>query len=316
MSPLMISVVICTHNRDYFLGDSIDSVLHQDFANYEVVVVDNASTDKTRQVVEERLPHHSQLRYIYEPTLGLNVARNRGLQETIAPIIVYFDDDAIAPKQWLKAIQAAFETNQKIGVAGGKVDLIWPPGCQRPQWLSDGLAVNLGAYDLGDTAQAITDPGLTPRGLNYAIRRDVLQEVGGFSLNLDRVGTNLLSNGDLYMTEMVLNHGYQVVYLPEAIVQHKVSPERMHLSWYFHRGWWQGVSEYYREQLAGKDEKAGKNKFFNGLEGLIRGLVKSVKYINRPDLRLENLIYAYSQLGYLKYLIQGSNSLPVAKGKG
>ena len=71
MSPLMISVVICTHNRDYFLGDSIDSVLHQDFANYEVVVVDNASTDKTRQVVEERLPHHSQLDFDSVPSISI-----------------------------------------------------------------------------------------------------------------------------------------------------------------------------------------------------------------------------------------------------
>ncbi|NER82552.1 MAG: glycosyltransferase family 2 protein, partial [Leptolyngbya sp. SIO1D8] len=74
-----ISAIICTHNRDDYLGAAIDSLLVQDFPDYEVIVVDNASTDTTRAVVEARLPN-PQLHYIYEETLGLSVARNAGAQ--------------------------------------------------------------------------------------------------------------------------------------------------------------------------------------------------------------------------------------------
>jgi glycosyltransferase involved in cell wall biosynthesis len=293
-----ISVVICTHNRDYYLGDALDSALDQDFDDYDLVVVDNGSTDNTRQVVEQRLPHHSRLRYVYEAELGLNVARNRGQQETRSPLIVYFDDDAVAPRGWLTALYDAFQDNEQLGAAGGKVDLIWPDGFTRPQWLSDNLAVNLGFYDLGDKSHLISDPGLTPRGLNYAIRRSALDKIGGFSKNLDRVGNNLLSNGDLYMTELVLNAGYQVAYLVEAKVQHRVSEERVQQKWYFKRGWWQGISECYREQLAGR---AGWGQIPRGLERIVRGVYHAtIKYRHDPQKSFDNWIYAYSQFGYLR----------------
>ncbi len=303
----VISVVICTHNRDYYLGESLDSVLAQEFEDDDILVVDNASKDQTKQVVDRRLPDNPRLRYVYEGTLGLNVARNRGMRETTAPIIVYFDDDAIAPPKWLQAIHAAFQQYDNLGAAGGKVELIWPPGFTRPQWLSDGLAVNLGAYDLGEEIQLITDAGLTPRGLNYAIRRDVLEVVGSFSLNLDRVGNNLLSNGDLYMTELVLRHGYQVAYLPDAVVKHQVSPERVEQKWYFRRGWWQGVSECVREQNAGL---AGPGQLGRGGERMLRGLYKSVKFAGDRAVSFDNLIYAYSQLGYLSTAIKGMLAKP------
>ena len=301
MSQPVISVVICTHNRDRYLGTALDSVLQQAFEDYEIVVVDNASTDQTRQVVEARLPHE-RLRYVYEPKLGLNVARNRGAAETTGQIIAYFDDDAIAPPTWLQAIYEAFQRDEKVGIAGGKVTLIWPEGYTQPRWLSASLAGNLGAYDLGEAVVKITNPGDTPRGLNYAMRRTVLDAVGGFQLNLDRVGKNLLSHGELYMTEVVLKAGWQVMYLPAAEVGHQVATERLSQSWYFRRGWWQGISECYREQIAGS---AGWQQLPRGAERLVRGLYNCVKYISDPARRFDNLIYAYGQLGYLTVALKG-----------
>jgi glycosyltransferase involved in cell wall biosynthesis len=297
----LIAVIICTHNRAQYLGTAIDSLLQQDFSDFEVVVVDNGSSDRTREVVEEKLPN-PRLRYVYEPVLGLNVARNRGVQETQSPIIAYLDDDAIATPQWLRVIDAAYQQNERLGAAGGKINLLWPPGVSPPAWLSAGMAENLGAYDLGDRLIYIDHPGLTPRGLNYSIRREVYEQVGGFDVKLDRSGKNLLSNGDLYMTELVLQKGWQVAYLPEAIVSHQVFPERVKLGWFFSRGWWQGISECYREQLAGQ---AGMGQLQQGGERLIRGLYKSVKYISDPATSLDNIVYAYAQIGYLSSAIKG-----------
>jgi glycosyltransferase involved in cell wall biosynthesis len=306
MSCPVISAIICTHNRDRYLGLAIDSLLQQDFDsqdcdNFEILVIDNASTDTTREVVEARLGD-PRLRYIYEPTLGLSVARNRGAQEAKAEILAYLDDDAIASPQWLKTLVHAYEQDEKLAIAGGKVTLIWTDGIIAPTWLSDGLAGNLGAYDLGNQCVQIEQPGLTPRGLNYSIRRAFLDSVGGFDLHLGRVGKNLLSNEELHMTELALDRGWQVGYLPEALVAHHVAPERVKQSWFLERGWWQGISECYREQLSGQ---AGWGQFQRGSERLLRGLYKSVKFMGTPATCFENLVYSYGQLGYLSKAFQG-----------
>ncbi|NEQ84013.1 MAG: glycosyltransferase family 2 protein [Moorea sp. SIO2I5] len=301
MSEPLISAIICTHNREEYLGAAIDSLLQQDFADYEVIVVDNASSDRTRNIVDQRLDN-SRLNYVYEPVLGLSVARNTGAATASAAILAYLDDDAVASPRWLKTIYEAYQSNEKLAIAGGKVTLLWPDGITSPSWLSPDLAGNLGAYDLGETLIEIQNPGLTPRGLNYSIRRTFLEEIGGFDVNLGRVGKNLLSNEELHMTELALQDGWQVAYLPDALVAHNVAPERINKRWFLNRGWWQGISECYREQLVGR---AGTAQFLRGGERMIRGIYKSLKHFRNPALRFDNLVYAYGQIGYLSAVIKG-----------
>ena len=295
-----IAAIICTHNRDKYLGAAIDSLLQQDGVNYEIIVVDNASNDRTREVVESRLSN-SHLKYVYEENLGLSIARNRGAQETNAPILAYLDDDAIASPQWLKTIVAAYQSNEKIAIAGGKVTLIFPEGIDCPNWISQEMAGCLGIYDLGDEIVDIDNSNLTPRGLNYSLRRSFLESIGGFDVNLGRVGTNLLSNEELYMTEKAIAQGWQVVYLPQAIAAHNVTPERLKADWFLKRSWWQGISECYREQVA---NRTGIDQFRRGGERLIRGLYKALKYYSDPAVRFDNLVYAYGQIGYLSAVTQ------------
>jgi len=306
MSDPQISAIICTHNREEYLGAAIDSLLEQDFSSYEVIVVDNASSDRTREIVEERLSN-PQLNYVYEPVTGLSVARNTGAREARAPILAYLDDDAVASSFWLKKIYNAYQSNEKLAIAGGKVTLLWPDGITPPQWLSSELAGSLGAYDLGETIVYIKNPGMTPRGLNYSIRRTFLEQVGGFDVKLGRIGKNLLSNEELHMTQLALERGWQVAYLPDALVAHNVARERLEQSWFFNRGWWQGISECYREQVAGR---AGPPQLLRGGERIARGLYKSVKYFRNPALRFDNLVYAYGQIGYLSAAIQGMLKTP------
>ena len=297
----LISAIICTHNRDNYLGAAIDSLLAQDFpGSFEVVVVDNASKDNTREVVEARLPN-PKLEYVYEPITGLSVARNTGAKTASAEILAYLDDDAVASSQWLRVLYEAYQSNNKLAIAGGKVTLIWPEEINPPKWLSVELSGNLGYYDLGNSVVYIDQPGLTPRGLNYSIRRIFLEQIGGFDINLGRVGNKLLSNEELYTTELALKQGWLVAYLPEALVAHNVAPERVKPSWFIERGWWQGVSECYREQLAGK---AGLSQLSRGGERIIRGIYKSLKNITDPAKGFDNFVYAYGQIGYLGAVIQ------------
>ncbi|NEQ45894.1 MAG: glycosyltransferase family 2 protein [Leptolyngbya sp. SIOISBB] len=300
MSPPRISAIICTHNRDEYLGAAIDSLLDQDCDAYEVIVVDNASTDETRTVVEARLAH-PRLQYIYEATLGLSTARNAGAQAAQGEILAYLDDDAEASRGWLKALIEIYDQNSQVAIAGGRVTLIWPENQTPPNWLSVNMTGNLGAYDLGNEITYITQPGLTPRGLNYSIKADFLDKIGGFDTKLGRVGKNLLSNEELYMTEKALQQGYQVAYLPHALVAHNVAPGRLAPAWFMSRSWWQGISECYREQVAGR---SGWHQLQLGGERLIRGLYKTLKYLPDPAQRFENLLYAYGQVGYLSSVLR------------
>jgi len=301
MTEPKISAIICTHNRDNYLGAAIDSLLAQDFPDFEVLVVDNGSSDRTREVVEARLSD-SRLRYVFESVLGLSVARNTGADQTTGEIITYLDDDAVASPSWLRVLYQAYQQNEKLAIAGGKVTLIWPEGITPPPWLTPELAGNLGAYDLGKELVYIENPGLTPRGLNYSIRRSFLEEIGGFDPNLGRIGKKLLSNEELYTTELALKRGWQVAYVPDAVVAHNVAPERIKRSWFLNRGWWQGISECYREQLVGR---AGRAQLGRGGERLIRGLYKALKYFGDPAQRFDSLVYAYDQIGYLGAAIRG-----------
>lgn len=302
-----ISAIICTHNRASYLGAAIDSLLAQDFTgDYEIIVVDNASTDSTRSVVEQRLSH-PRLHYVYEATVGLSVARNTGAKVAKAPILAYLDDDAEATPQWLRSLHQVYQEHEKVAIAGGKVTLLWPPGVTHPAWISDTLAGTLGLYDLGANFCLIENPGQTPRGLNYSLRRSFLDQIGGFDLNLGRVGTRLLSNEELHMTQRALESHWQVAYVPDALVAHNVAPERIHPAWFLNRSWWQGISEYYREQLVELDEYGPPvlQQLSRGGERCLRGLYNALKYLHSPAKRFDNLVYAYGQLGYLKSVFQG-----------
>lgn len=298
--PVQISAIICTHNRAAYLGAAIASLLAQDFAGeFEVIVVDNASTDETPQIAAAYAD--PRLHYVYESVIGLSVARNTGAKLAKAPLLAYLDDDAVASPQWLTVLHAAYQTHDKLAIAGGRVTLLWAAGCQSPRWLSARLSGNLGAYDLGESLIFIARPGLTPRGLNYSIRRSFLDQVGGFDVNLGRVGKNLLSNEELHMTELALQRGWQVAYLPDAHVAHNVAAERLNQAWFLSRGWWQGISECYREQLSGC---AGLGQLVRGSERLLHGLYRSLKNFHDPAERFDSFAYAYGQIGYLKAAVQ------------
>jgi glycosyltransferase involved in cell wall biosynthesis len=311
VSSPQISAIICTHNRHTYLGAAIDSLLVQDFPdNFEVVVVDNASNDfassdssisRTRQAIEARLSN-SRLKYVWEPELGLSAARNTGARVARSEILAYLDDDAVAGPNWLRELHSAYQNNQKLAVAGGKVKLLWPEGVSPPRWLSPGLAQNLGVYDLGENCVSVTAAGLTPRGVNYSIRRAFLEQIGGFDVKLGRVGKKLLSNEELRATELALELGWQVVYLPEAVVFHNVAPSRLNKAWFVERGWWQGISECYREQLS---DRANINQLWRGGERMLRGVGKSLKYFRDPAVRFENCVFAWGQIGYLSAAVRG-----------
>jgi glucosyl-dolichyl phosphate glucuronosyltransferase len=248
MEPL-VSAVICTHNRSAYLRKALQSLQAQTLAKhrYEIVVVDNASTDNTREVVDKEGGAVSNLRYIFEPELGLNHARNAGWRNARSPYIAYLDDDAVACSAWLEKIIEVFENiAPQPGCVGGKIEPIWE--APRPSWLDDEMLPYLAILDWSPSP-IVLDQDQFLAGVNIAFPRSLLEGVGGFRLGLDRTGKNLLSNGDIHVQRLVRALRYDSYYDPRIVVQHHVAASRLTKEWFVQRAYWQGISDVVLNQL-------------------------------------------------------------------
>ncbi len=196
---IKISAIICTYNRASYLLEALSSLANQmiPLEEYEVIVVDNGSTDNTKQAISG-FSMQPNIRYIYEFELGLSQARNTGWQNAKGEYIAYLDDDAIADQAWLAKIVEVFEiVKPQPGCIGGKVYPIWE--APRPYWLSDHLASWLAILDYSDTFTTLDDPSCLV-GANIAYPRHLLETLGGFKISLGRKGNNLLSNEESSIT--------------------------------------------------------------------------------------------------------------------
>lgn len=236
-----ISAIICTYNRYKYLPKAISSLLEQTIPkeDYEILIIDNCSTDDTRQIVEDFQTKYDHIRYFYEETQGLSAARNRGIKEARGGLIAFLDDDAVASYEWLDEFLKAFNNFQNAGCAGGKIELLWPDG-QKPDWLNSKYESFFGKLNLGDKIRPFIFPE-TPFGGNLCIRKDIAYSLGFFDENLGRNKDCLLSGeevGFVYKVQKVK----ESIYIPTAKIYHHVLPDRINKKYLLDRMYWQGVS--------------------------------------------------------------------------
>ena len=130
------SVVVCTRNRAPLLEKTLESLATQtlDHSHFEVLIVDNASTDSTSDVAARwQAARRFTCRYVLEERVGLNHARNRGVREARGRVIAFIDDDARAEEEWLDRLLRALEEERVCGV-GGRIKLDWQS--PQPRWLT------------------------------------------------------------------------------------------------------------------------------------------------------------------------------------
>jgi glycosyltransferase involved in cell wall biosynthesis len=234
------SVVICTHNRAADVKEALLSLLQQRFKDsYEVIVVDNCSTDHTKQVVEEfQKMVHIPVIYVFEERLGLSVARNRAIREASGEYVLFLDDDAVASADWIGGIVALFELDPRIGCVGGKIEPAWEGSA--PQWLSQENRTLYSILDYADEIVEMRKPAI-PFGANVAFRKSVFDWTDVFREDLGRVGSNLLSSEESELIERIRTR-FMVYYTPHASVMHKIPRTRISRKWLLRRIYWQGVS--------------------------------------------------------------------------
>ncbi|MBM7563607.1 glycosyltransferase [Paenibacillus sacheonensis] len=267
------SIAICTHNRAADLKEALVSLMKQNCSDpYEVIVVDNRSTDHTRAVVEEfqklvEIP----IVYIYEERLGLSVARNRAIREAAGEYVMFLDDDAVASEEWIRGIVALFDRDPRIGCVGGKIEPAWEGSA--PHWLPQENRTLYTILDYADEIVEMRKPDL-PFGANVSFRKSVFDTMEPFREDLGRVGSNLLSSEESELIGRIRTR-YSVYYTPYASVLHKIPRSRMSRKWLLRRIHWQGVSSAVSSQ-----KKAGI---------LLKSLVKM------PLFALLTIVFAYDK---------------------
>jgi glycosyltransferase involved in cell wall biosynthesis len=164
--------VVCTYNRAELLVDVLQSLSEQtlDSSEYEVIIVDNNSTDGTRAVAERFVVNHGNVRYCFEPRQGLSYARNRGWQEARGDYVGYIDDDGKAPAQWL-AVAKGIIKEISPAVFGGPFYAFY--NTPKPRWFKDTYS----SHEHGNRARALGEHEYLD-GLNMFLRRRLLQAKG------------------------------------------------------------------------------------------------------------------------------------------
>jgi glucosyl-dolichyl phosphate glucuronosyltransferase len=244
LSAPLISVVICTRNRAQLLERALASVLNQEFPreNYEILVVDNGSSDRTQEVVKQ-FQDKAAIRYLYEERPGASIARNAGWSAAAGRYIAFLDDDIIAPPGWLTAVRDGFASGSpQIGAIGGPTTPMWE--IPRPAWLADEILCSLAIIDWGPSDKLLND--ISREWLvsaNMAIPKVLFAELGGFHPGLGRVGSSLLSNEEISLQRKLIMRGYRCVYRPSMAVAHLVPASRLNQQWFVRRYYWQGVSD-------------------------------------------------------------------------
>jgi glucosyl-dolichyl phosphate glucuronosyltransferase len=225
-----LSVVICTYNRNSLLPEALQSALSQQACarGYEVIVIDNNSSDATREVVESFIKRgHRNLRYAFEEVQGLSHARNAGIRIARAPIIAFTDDDIRLTPGWAAAIKCAFDNYPEVNCVAGKILPRW--NSNPPSWLTHKHWTALALQDYGDKPLLVSSENpLCFAGANFSFRREVFQQMGPFSPLFPRAQD----------TEFLLRFwqaGQRGLYAPDAVVIADVQPERLTKS--YHRKW-------------------------------------------------------------------------------
>lgn len=244
----MISVIVCTYNRDRVLEDTVRSFLEcrTGGIEHEVLILDNNSTDRTREIGERFAARHSRVRYLNEPCQGHPHAKNRGIRESCGEIVAFADDDVYFTPGWLEAVRSSFDRRPEFSCIGGRVVPSFE--ADRPAWLDDDLLWIYGVTRYGDQEREIRHPEI-PIGCNMAFRREVFERNGGFVTSLGRKPGILLSGDEDEFLIRAAKAGMKTLYVPEAQVSHRIPPARLARRWVISRFYWAGVSDIAMRQL-------------------------------------------------------------------
>ena len=233
-----ISVVVCTFNRKDMIVNCIQSLLRQGYEKKEIIVVDDASTDGTYEILKA----YNSIRVIRHDTeKGSSHSKNEGVKEASGKIIAFTDDDCIVSENWLEEISHAIRGCDMVG--GPVRPLLNGPV---PPWWDDGLFWVIGVSPkLSIRIQHQNSPNY-PFGSNMAIRKDILEKMQGFNEKLSRFNGGLLGTEDVELCDKMSKLGHTIKLNSRMVVYHSVPRHRLTFRYVLRRARAEGVSNFIR----------------------------------------------------------------------
>lgn len=255
-SMIELSVIIPTKDRAAFLRDTLFSLIDATngvASKVECIVVDNGSVDNTSEIVRSfsnSAPF--SVCYVFEPCPGLHVGRNLGAQVSRAPILAYLDDDVIVKPGWASAILNRFASSPDIVLLGGPCIPLWEAE-SLPLWLwrfrsdigTGWMMSTLSLIDLNIAASEVS--GCHIFGCNYAIRKDVLFELGGFHPDgLPELLLQYRGDGETSVAIKVNSHFRYCAYYDNMVcIYHRVPQSRITKKYFLSIAKRNAISEAY-----------------------------------------------------------------------
>ena len=248
----MISVIIPTRNRAELLKSALGSLDSQTLSKdeFEVIVVDNGSTDHTAELVSGLTNEWKNLRCVHEAIPGLHAGRHRGLKEANGDVLVFIDDDIRASPSWLEGIAENF-ADPNVAMVGGNnyPDFQGPvPGWLERLWARPAM----GGQGIAYLSVLLLPEGrreMSPYlvwGCNFSIRKQVVLDAGGF--HPDSLPGELIrfrGDGETHVSRYVLENRLCCNYDSRVSIYHAVTRERMSFEYFRQRAFNQGVSDSY-----------------------------------------------------------------------
>jgi glycosyltransferase involved in cell wall biosynthesis len=239
-----LTLLVCTFNRSHDLCELLESAAVQETGGaftYEVLVVDNNSTDDTRAVVEPFLSRgDGKVRYLFEGRQGKSYALNTGLTAAQGAAVTITDDDFILPRDWAMKIVTALRNNPDHAFVGGRILPLWQGAV--PEWLDREMWSPIALVDYGERRLTV-DAANSLCLIGCSFRKADLESVGGYRSDLS-VSKNLIGGvEDVEIVQRLVKSGRRGLYLPEIACQHKVQAHRMTKAYY--RRWHSGHGRFY-----------------------------------------------------------------------
>jgi glycosyltransferase involved in cell wall biosynthesis len=208
------------------LNECLESLTKQtaDAADYEVIVVNNNSTDHTEKVADTFARNYSNFRVVKENNQGLSYSRNRGWQEAKGEYVAYIDDDAKAAPDWCEKIISAFQSADPRPVAVGGKYHPWYES-EKPDWFKDEYEMRTWGDEAGFLQLPNARYGFS--GSNMAFRKEILHKYNGFSTDFGMIGNRLRLGEDAELFSRIYENDPSFWYDPAIMVFHWVPSKKM-----------------------------------------------------------------------------------------
>lgn len=278
-----LSVILITMNRAESLRRTLNGYteLVPPSIAWEVLVVDNNSTDQTRQVVEsfaDRLP----IRYQLCTQRGTCEARNCGIRHSRYPFTVFTDDDITVSRDWLVAYVRAFQVHPEASYFGGPIELDLS-ACSAPAWmldrpghLHDWLGGQLGEFNAAQIARIGLSTPDAETWLFYAANmgcyKRLFDRYGLFEPQLGLTGTRRYAAEEPYMHQRMYAAGERPYYIPEAVVYHRIRQDEVTFRSRWRWATWRGRGAAVMDYLSGVEQRVSWWRLRRHLKGTLRQL--------------------------------------------